>query len=79
MSALGPYAQGFLEELATLEKEAAKHLKETRKAWGSAKSRKGSPPMRVSTMLKQEKEGTLGGYKLAHVLEALSKAGERIE
>ncbi len=46
---------------------------------GSAKSRKGSPPMRVSTMLKKEKEGTLGGYKLAHVLEALSKAGERIE
>lgn len=76
MSALAPYAHGFLQELEELEKEAAKPAKETRKGWLSPKSRKGTRPLRVSTLLKKEKDGTLGGYKLAHVLEALSKVGE---
>lgn len=73
MSVLAPYAQGFLEEL---EKLAAKPVKETRKGWLSPKSRKGSVPMRVSTLLKKEKDGTLGGYKLASVIGAMGKLGE---
>ena len=76
MSALAPYAQGFLESLEELEKEAAKHVKETRKGWLSSKTRKGTRPMRVSTMLKKEKDGSLGGYKLAHVLGAMGKFAE---
>ncbi len=67
------YAQGFLEEL---EKLSAKPVKETRKGWLSPKSRKGSVPMRVSTLLKKEKDGTLGGYKLASVIGAMGKLGE---
>lgn len=73
MSALAPYAQSFLEEL---EKLSAKPVKETRKGWLAPKSRKGSVPMRVSTLLKKEKDGTLGGYKLASVLGAMGKLGE---
>ncbi len=76
MSALLPYASGFLSGLEELEKEAAKAVKETRKAWVSSKTRKGTRPMRVSTLLKKEKDGTLGGYKLAHVLDCLGKFGE---
>lgn len=92
MSALAPYASGFLEELEKLaeverdleaytlgddlRKEAKKPVKETRKGWLSPKSRKGTRPLKVSTLLKKEKEGTLGGYKLAHVLDAMGKFGE---
>lgn len=95
MSALAPYAQGFLEELEKiakveedfsaytlgddLRKEAAKPAKETRKGWLAPKSRRGSPPMRVATLLKKEKDGTLGGYKLAEVLGAFSKVGQALE
>lgn len=81
MAHLSAYEQGFLSEFAELEKEAAKATKkiekETRKGWSSSSSRKGRRPMRVETMLKKEKAGTLGGYKLAHVIEALGKVAEK--
>lgn len=77
MSVLSRFQGGFLDELEKLssdvEKNAGKLVKETRKAWSSSKTRKGRRPMRVSTLLKKEKEGTLGGYKFAHVLQALAK------
>ena len=80
------YDNGHIEAVPSLitrllhgrTKEAAKPTKETRKGWLASKTRRGSPPMRVSTMLKKEKDGTLGGYKLAHVLSSFAKLGEAI-
>lgn len=69
MSVLAAYQRGFLEEL---EKIAAKPVKESRRAWGTSSSRKGRRPMRVSTMLKKEKDGSLGGYKFAELLEGFA-------
>lgn len=68
MGALSPYTNGLLGALAELEKDAAlsKHVKkDTRKAWSTSSSRKGRRSMSVGTLLKKEKEGTLGGYKFA--------------
>lgn len=79
MGYLEAHAQGFLAEFEELEKEASrsskKIVKETRKGWNTTTSRKGRRPMRVDTLLKKEKAGTLGGYKLAEVLGAFAKLG----
>lgn len=83
MPAILPFRAGFLDELASLsgelraplEKLAAAPVKETRKGWLHPNSRSGRRSMRVDTMLRKEKDGSLGGYKLATVLEALSKYG----
>jgi hypothetical protein len=73
---------GFFDELEKISeprhlevfpKEAAKFEKENRKAWSTSSARKGRRPMSVSTLLRKEKEGTLGGYKFAQVIGALGK------
>lgn len=43
----------------------------TRRGWAFASSRKGRRPMSVSTLLRKEKDGTLGGYKIAAFYEGL--------
>ena len=65
MSFLAPFRDGFLDELEKIA--AGKYKKETRKGWASPSSRSGRRPMRVSTLLRKEKDGTLGGYKLAQL------------
>lgn len=70
MSALSPFKDGFLDELEKLS--AARPVKETRRGYLVPSSRKGRRSMRVDTLLKKEKEGTLGGYKLAGSLVPFS-------
>ena len=51
------------------EKSAAPIPRETRRAWAIAQARRGSPSMRVSTLLRKEKDGSLGGYKFATIID----------
>lgn len=59
-------AHSSIPALQALTKEGAGGpKKETRTAWQVGKARSGKPTMRVETMLKKEKDGSLGGWKLA--------------
>lgn len=68
---------GLAERSESIEKDGAakeKVQKETRRGWLTPSSRKGRRPMKVDTMLRKEKEGTLGGYKFAHLLPLLKQS-----
>ena len=66
----------FLEELEQIKTAALRVPKETRKAWFVGSSRKGRRSMSVSTMLRKEKDGTLGGYKLAAAYDPPTRLSE---
>jgi hypothetical protein len=56
-------------DVEELREKVAAYIKETRRAWRVAHTRKGKASMGIETLLRKEKDGSLGGYKLATLID----------
>jgi len=65
------FRNGFIDEL-----EKISFAIENRKGWNVVQSRSCKRPMSVETLLRKERDGTLGGYKLAYMLRHIVKLAE---